>query len=66
MELAERIVELANNPVARARMAATGHQEVRSRYHESAIVDQMEQYLLETVALAAGVDRGKAGGSTPP
>ncbi len=66
LELAERIVELANNPVARARMAATGHQEVRSRYHESAIVDQMEQYLLETVALAAGVDRGKAGGSTPP
>lgn len=64
-ELAERIVELANDPVARTRMAVTGHQEVRSRYHEAAIVDQMEQYLLETVALAGGADRNQEGRGAP-
>jgi len=65
-ELAERIVELANNPAARAQMAATGYREVRSRYPEAAIVNQMEQYLLETVSLAAGGGQGKTGGSLAP
>lgn len=53
-ELAGRIVELDTNPEARARMAATGHAEVRARYAEPVIMDQMERYLAESLASPAG------------
>jgi glycosyltransferase involved in cell wall biosynthesis len=45
-ELAQRILELDADPNARGRIAATGHAEVRARYAESILMDQMEQYLL--------------------
>lgn len=48
-ELAQRICDLDEDPAARARMAATGHAEVRDRYAESVIMDQMERYLVESV-----------------
>jgi hypothetical protein len=34
----------------RARLAAEGHAEVRSRYDESIIIDQMETYFRDSVA----------------
>jgi len=45
-ELAQRILELDADPNARGRIAATGHAEVRARYAESILMDQMEQYIL--------------------
>jgi glycogen(starch) synthase len=48
-ELAARIVELIQNPALRARIAATGYQEVRSNYAEPLIVNQIESYLEETI-----------------
>lgn len=45
-ELAQRILELDADPDARGRIAATGHADVRARYAESILMDQMEQYLL--------------------
>jgi glycosyltransferase involved in cell wall biosynthesis len=48
-ELAQRICDLDEDPAARARIAATGHAEVRARYAESVIMDQMERYLVESV-----------------
>lgn len=48
-ELAQRIRDLDANPAARARLAATGHAEVRARYAEPLILDRMERYLLESV-----------------
>ena len=47
-ELAQRIGELDADPAARARMAVTGHSEVRARYAEPIITDQMERYLQES------------------
>jgi glycogen(starch) synthase len=49
-ELAERILELAGNPLLRARIAAAGQEEVRANYAEELIVDQIEAYLKETIA----------------
>jgi len=65
-QLAERIVELAADPVARARIAATGHAEVRSRYNEPVIVEQFERYLLETIALAQGKSPAHHPPTPPP
>jgi glycogen synthase len=50
LALAERILELAADPVRRAAMAAAGHAEVRHRFPLHAIVDQVEQYLGETLS----------------
>jgi glycosyltransferase involved in cell wall biosynthesis len=49
-ELGERILELAQSPSLRARIAATGHDEVRKNYSLPVIVDQIEDYLKESVA----------------
>ena len=48
-ELAQRILELDANPTGRALMAAAGHAEVRPKYAEPVIMDQMERYLLDSV-----------------
>ena len=48
-ELGERIIELADAPSLRARIAETGRAEVRSNYSLPIIVDQIENYLNETV-----------------
>lgn len=48
-ELARRILELDADPVGRVRMATLGQAEVRSKYAEPVIMDQMERYLAETV-----------------
>ncbi len=44
-ELGRRIVELDSDPTLRARLAATGHAEVRAKYAEPVIIDQIEQFL---------------------
>ena len=49
-ELAERIVELASSPSLRARLAETGRAEVRANYSLPTIVNQIENYLRETVS----------------
>ena len=49
-ELGERIIELANSPTLRARIAETGRIEVRKNYSLPTIVDQIEDYLRETVS----------------
>lgn len=54
-QLATRILELASNHELRARLAATGHAEVRAKFREPVIVDQIERYLAETVQAAGGV-----------
>ena len=48
-ELGQRILELAASPSLRARIAETGRAEVRSNYSLPIIVDQIENYLKETV-----------------
>ena len=48
-ELARRILQLAADGAARARLAATAQAEVRSRHAEPVIMDQMERYLLASV-----------------
>jgi glycogen synthase len=48
-ELAERILELDRNNLLRAKIATAGYCEVRARFEESHIVDQVETYLKETV-----------------
>ena len=48
-ELASRILELEADAARRARMTVTGHAEVRAKYAEPVIMDQMEHYLLESV-----------------
>jgi glycosyltransferase involved in cell wall biosynthesis len=48
-ELAQRILELEANPQQRARLAITGHSEVRERCNETVIVNQIEAYLMDTV-----------------
>jgi len=48
-ELGRRILELQDDPVRRARMAACGHAEVRVRFAEPVIIDQIERYLFASV-----------------
>lgn len=48
-ELAQRIVEFEAHPQLRARVAATGRQEVREQFNESRIMDQIEDYLTESI-----------------
>ena len=50
-ELADRIVRLAGDSELRARISATGQAEVRANYDESHIVDEIEAYLEETLAI---------------
>ena len=49
-ELAERILELDQSPSLRARIAATGHDEVRATYSLASVVDQIEHYLKESIS----------------
>ena len=49
-ELGERILELANSPSLRARIASTGQDEVRNTYALPIIVDQIEAFLRETLS----------------
>jgi glycogen synthase len=49
-ELGERILELANSPSLRVRIASTGQAEVRNTYALPVIVDQIESYLEETIS----------------
>ena len=49
-ELGERILELANSPSLRARIATIGQTEVRASYALPIIVDQIERYLAETLS----------------
>jgi glycogen(starch) synthase len=51
-DLADRILELAGDRSMRVKIATLGQQEVRSRYAEPVIVDQVEQYLKETLQKA--------------
>lgn len=53
-ELARRIVELDAHPDLRARIAASGHGEVRTKFAEPAIIDQIEAYLLKSVRTGNG------------
>jgi glycosyltransferase involved in cell wall biosynthesis len=48
-DLAQQIIELAKDNSLRARLATAGYCEVRARFEESRIVDQIESYLEETV-----------------
>jgi glycogen synthase len=48
-ELAARILQLSSDSVLRARIAAAGQREVRANYSEPVIVDQIEDFLNETV-----------------
>ena len=56
-ELAQRIQQLDADPAARARMATTGHAEVRTKYAEPVIMDQMERYLKQSVSGATSSKR---------
>jgi glycogen synthase len=49
-ELGERILELESNSAARTRIATTGRTEVRATYALPVIVDQIEQYLRESIS----------------
>ena len=49
-QLAARIMEMDADPALRARLAATGHAEVRAKFDEALIVSQIEEYLRETLA----------------
>ncbi|MCI0744145.1 MAG: glycosyltransferase family 4 protein [Verrucomicrobia subdivision 3 bacterium] len=44
-ELAKRIQQLQAQPALRCQIAETGQQEVLSKYNETAVVDQIENYL---------------------
>lgn len=48
-QLAERLRLLLASAELRARLASTGHEEVRSRFAMPVIVDQVEHYLSETL-----------------
>ena len=48
-DLARRILELEANPALRAQIAATGQREVGERVSEPVIVNQVEEYLRETL-----------------
>ena len=58
-ELARRILELNDDPVRRARLAAVGHAEVRAKFAEPIIMDGIERYLLQSIP--GGSDRAGAG-----
>jgi glycogen synthase len=51
-ELAGRILDMASDPVLRHRCAITGYHEVRERYAEGVIVDQIEEYLEKSLPVA--------------
>jgi glycogen synthase len=55
-ELAARMIELHSNPELRTAIATAGHREVRKKFAEPVIVDQIESYLWETLKL-----KGSAG-----
>lgn len=48
-DLADRIMELIGDRSMRAKIATLGQQEVRARFAEQVIIDQVEQYLKETL-----------------
>jgi glycogen(starch) synthase len=48
-ELAARIVQLSNDAALREKIAMTGQSEVRKRFSEPVIVDQIEKFLIETL-----------------
>ncbi len=48
-ELASRVIELDSDSSLRARIAKAGYDEVRRRFAEPVIVDQIERYLQDTV-----------------
>ncbi|MEO5803898.1 MAG: glycosyltransferase family 4 protein [Verrucomicrobiota bacterium] len=48
-ELAQRILQLDKDNLMRAKLAAAGYAEVRERFEESHIVDQIENYLRKTL-----------------
>ncbi|MFN7139370.1 MAG: glycosyltransferase family 4 protein [Limisphaerales bacterium] len=48
-DLAQRILELDSNPILRERIARTGHEEVQKRYAAPNIVDQVENYLKQSL-----------------
>jgi glycogen(starch) synthase len=48
-ELGQRIIELAENNATRARIAETGQKEVRDNYSLPSVVDQIEDYLNQSV-----------------
>ena len=48
-QLARRILELDQDPVHRAALAARGRTEVRERFAEPVIIDQIERYLRESL-----------------
>jgi glycogen synthase len=51
-DLADRILELVAERSMRVKIATLGQQEVRARYAEQVIIDQVEQYLKETLQKA--------------
>ena len=61
-ELALRILELNDDPARRARLAAAGHAEVRARFAEPIIMDEIENYLLQSV----GDDSDRTGARPSP
>jgi glycosyltransferase involved in cell wall biosynthesis len=48
-DLGDRIMELVSDRSMRVKMATLGQQEVRARFAEQVILDQVEQYLKETL-----------------
>lgn len=48
-QLAERMLRLQNNDVLRSQIATEGHREVRERFAMKPIVDQVENYLRESL-----------------
>lgn len=53
--LAERMLELVQNPELRCRVADNGQQEVLSSYNESTVMDKIENYLAGSVEFWAHV-----------
>ena len=51
LELASRIQELQMQPALRRQMAETAQTEIASHYHESGVIDRIENYLNESVQL---------------
>ncbi|MDB6038276.1 MAG: hypothetical protein JWM99_2117, partial [Verrucomicrobiales bacterium] len=48
-ELAARILQLSTEPALREHIAVAGQAEVRAKYSECIIVDQIERFLIETI-----------------
>ena len=48
-DLARRILELNDDPARRARLAAAGHAEVRAKYAEPIIMDEIASYLSQSI-----------------